>query len=104
MQQIEGIYLSMITVPSNALPADMHALKREWNVPLVKLAPAFYPASCRVINNDTCRFEQAAVSLVPFHQEYYFETYSFLLDAISKHYQVCLKSQVGVFLNFIMGL
>jgi hypothetical protein len=68
------LYLSMITVPMNTLPADLVTLKREWNVPLV-------------------RFEQAAVRLQPFEQFYYFETYAFLFDLVHKHYAHCLKDQ-----------
>ncbi len=61
------LYLSVLALPSTALPAHLRQLKQRQNLALV-------------------RFENAPVTLPHFQQLYCFETVDFLMDALQKHY------------------
>uniref|UniRef100_A0A1I7VNQ7 Ricin B-type lectin domain-containing protein n=1 Tax=Loa loa TaxID=7209 RepID=A0A1I7VNQ7_LOALO len=72
--EIGAVGLSVVTVGTNGLPPDLRKLKRQFNVKLVS-------------------FENAIISLPPFRQFRYFETFSFLVETLSKFYLGELKNQ-----------
>ncbi|VDK72688.1 unnamed protein product [Litomosoides sigmodontis] len=72
--EIGAVALSAITVATSGLPPDLRKLKRQFNVKLVS-------------------FENAMISLPPFRQFRYFETFSFLVETLSKFYIEELKNQ-----------
>ncbi|KAL3994358.1 hypothetical protein ACH3XW_21415 [Acanthocheilonema viteae] len=72
--EIGAVALSVVTVATSGLPPDLRKLKRQFNVKLVS-------------------FENAMISLPPFRQFRYFETFSFLIETLSKFYVEELKNQ-----------
>ncbi|MFH4978277.1 hypothetical protein AB6A40_004986 [Gnathostoma spinigerum] len=72
--EIGRVALSVVTVPKSGLPRELRALKRQFNVKLVS-------------------FENAIIALPPFRQFRYFETFSFLVETLSKFYIAHLKNQ-----------
>ncbi|VDP04506.1 unnamed protein product, partial [Soboliphyme baturini] len=69
---IKKLFLSVLT--SSSLPVQLQLVKQQFDFPLV-------------------RFENAPVELAPFQQFYYFESFTFLVDAVVKHFARELKSQ-----------
>lgn len=63
----DSFYCLVVTVGTSGLPPDLRKLKRQFNVKLVS-------------------FENAMISLPPFRQFRYFETFSFLVETLSKFY------------------
>lgn len=63
----DNFYCLVVTVGTSGLPPDLRKLKRQFNVKLVS-------------------FENAMISLPPFRQFRYFETFSFLVETLSKFY------------------
>uniref|UniRef100_A0AC35U203 Chorein_N domain-containing protein n=1 Tax=Rhabditophanes sp. KR3021 TaxID=114890 RepID=A0AC35U203_9BILA len=76
------VALSVITVPKNAMDYDLRSLKKNFNVKLIS-------------------FENALINLPPFKQVHYFETISFLVEALTKFYAAELKNQT---LNIIVSM
>ncbi|VDO23593.1 unnamed protein product [Brugia timori] len=72
--EIGAVALSVVTVGISGLPPDLRKLKRQFNVKLVS-------------------FENAMISLPPFRQFRYFETFSFLIETLNKFYLEELKNQ-----------
>ena len=54
-------------MPHSGLPSDLRRLKQQLNIMLVS-------------------FQDVALTLPPFRQFYYFETFAFLLDTMTKFY------------------
>ncbi|KAI6238683.1 Ricin B-type lectin domain-containing protein [Aphelenchoides fujianensis] len=69
-----ALVLSARTVPKNSLPPELRAVRDQLNMRLVG-------------------FENALVQLPAFRQFHYFETASFLLEALSQFYSLELKKQ-----------
>lgn len=63
----DDFHYLVVTVATSGLPPDLRKLKRQFNVKLVS-------------------FENAMISLPPFRQFRYFETFSFLVETLSKYY------------------
>uniref|UniRef100_A0AAF5PWJ8 Ricin B-type lectin domain-containing protein n=2 Tax=Wuchereria bancrofti TaxID=6293 RepID=A0AAF5PWJ8_WUCBA len=72
--EIGAVALSVVTIGISGLPPDLRKLKRQFNVKLVS-------------------FENAMISLPPFRQFRYFETFSFLVETLNKFYLEELKNQ-----------
>uniref|UniRef100_A0A915Q7J7 Vacuolar protein sorting-associated protein 13 VPS13 adaptor binding domain-containing protein n=1 Tax=Setaria digitata TaxID=48799 RepID=A0A915Q7J7_9BILA len=72
--EIGAVALSVVTVGTSGLPPELRKLKRQFNVKLVS-------------------FENAIISLPPFRQFRYFETFAFLAETLSKFYLEELKNQ-----------
>lgn len=62
-----GLEFSVVTVAKSGLPPELRKLRRQFNIKLVS-------------------FENAMISLPPFRQFRYFETFSFLMETLSKFY------------------
>ncbi|MCP9261503.1 Zn-dependent carboxypeptidase [Dirofilaria immitis] len=72
--EIGSVVLSVVTIGTSGLPPELRKLKRQFNLKLVS-------------------FENAVISLPPFRQFRYFETFSFLIETLSKFYLEELKNQ-----------
>lgn len=72
--EMGSVALSVTTIAKSGLPPELRKLRRQFNMKLVS-------------------FENAMISLPPFRQFRYFETFSFLLETLSKFYLGHLKSQ-----------
>uniref|UniRef100_A0A915ASC0 Vacuolar protein sorting-associated protein 13D n=5 Tax=Parascaris univalens TaxID=6257 RepID=A0A915ASC0_PARUN len=80
--EVGGVALSVVTVAKSGLPPELRKLRRQFNIKLVS-------------------FENAMISLPPFRQFRYFETFSFLMETLSKFYLAELKNQT---LNIIVTM
>uniref|UniRef100_A0AC35TVT4 Ricin B-type lectin domain-containing protein n=1 Tax=Rhabditophanes sp. KR3021 TaxID=114890 RepID=A0AC35TVT4_9BILA len=76
------VALSVNTISKNSMDYDLRSLKKNFNVKLIS-------------------FENALIHLPPFKQVHYFETISFLVEALTKFYAGELKNQT---LNIIVSL
>ncbi|VDN01283.1 unnamed protein product [Thelazia callipaeda] len=72
--EIGAVALSVLTVSGSGLSPELRKLKQHFNIKLVS-------------------FENATISLTPFRQYRYFETFSFLIETLSKFYLEELKNQ-----------
>ncbi|VDK63042.1 unnamed protein product [Onchocerca ochengi] len=72
--EIGSVVLSVVTVGTSGLSPELRKLKQQFNLKLVS-------------------FENAVISLPPFRQFRYFETFPFLIETLSKFYLEELKNQ-----------
>ncbi|KAK0393450.1 hypothetical protein QR680_000217 [Steinernema hermaphroditum] len=66
--------LSVVTIATSGLPPELRALKQQFNIKLVS-------------------FENASITMPPFRQLHYFETFSFLGETLRKFYMSELQKQ-----------